>query len=168
MRHPATAATPRELFQVLQLLNEANVPGDDVVDQVRNVIAENARLTALLAFRERETAYDHLLASLDEDRSETLFLLADAAQDCGRPEEAPGWFWLGEKRKWPFRSTRKWFWDEERIEGGVGNISYRLPHSLCIQVGAIGQLTPHASEREALQAVVNVIASGKWKPEKKR
>lgn len=70
---------------------------------------------------------ERLLASLDEDRFQTLLLLSDACQDEGRELEALAWKWLARNRRWPAARVRGndevWVWGL----ASTGNFEYLLP-----------------------------------------
>lgn len=162
-----------------ELLDAADIRmGPVLEDRVKALIAERDRAVAQLAERSKQTDYARILALLDEDRNDIPHMLADAAADS--PDEtirkkAPGWMWLASGRKWPTERAKGWYW----YEGDDGTPRHqredsdRLPARLRDILSAESESTlypttpMYASSRAALEAVVDVIAEGKWKPNAK-
>jgi hypothetical protein len=59
----------------------------------------------------QQTGYERLLAGLEDCRWEYMRLLADAAEGACWPNQALGWRWLAEERKWPrvHEGEAQWF-----------------------------------------------------------
>jgi hypothetical protein len=111
---------------------------------------------------------ERLMQMLDEDRDEVLMMLCDSCIDDGREAEAKGWGWLAANHKWPARMDSGWAWSETS-SWVHENLSYMLPDALADLVwqaerGPVATTkTPRwPTARAALEAVVDVIASGKW------
>lgn len=148
--------TGLEITRLHEILDAAGASGDTLSARVEDLVARHARLEERLAERARVTDYDRLLADLDTDRTLTLRLLADVCLDAGREAEAKGWGWLGMAGKWPvYSSQRGWYWHGI---GGPSRVGHRLPIPLFELLAPNHFETPRA----ALQAVVTVIAQGKW------
>lgn len=142
------------LYKIMQLLNQTNTPGLDVVQQVEILIADNQRMEAKLHREQTRDTRTHLLELLDEDRSEILSLLADDALDRGRDGEAMGFRWLANRLKWPTKTAKGWRWQQ-------GPSSHELPLGLYLACPG-----PFQTQGKAILAVVNAIATGQWKPGK--
>ena len=97
-------------YEILRLLDGANVPGRNIVDRVRVLIADRDKLYAELESARNRSDRDKLVESLDDDRTDTLHVIADAALDLGREGEATGWRWLAVRKKWPVWSGYHWTW----------------------------------------------------------
>lgn len=147
--------TSELMYRLICLLGDANVPGDNVLERVRNLIEENNRLWAQARTEAAKQPYDRLLEKLDEDPCDTLLMLHDACLDDGKPKEAAGWGWLAMNKKWPIRSEGRWhwYWGNSKVE------QHHVPQTMH---GLLGQGKGFPSPRKALEAVVNVIAEGKW------
>lgn len=150
------------LLRVMELLDGADVGGANVVEQVENLLKDYRRLLRGQEEAAKRGNYDRLLLSLGEDRNDLLALLQDACMDEGKLDEAKGWGWLASHRKWPYRHRRDlWRWQDDASRSILEPVlEHQLPAGLRLAVHA--QRSWHNSAREALQAVVNVIASGAW------
>jgi len=175
----------KTMYLILRALNAANVPGNDIVQQVEALIAENGRFNAE---RERMLARpnaDRVREMIDADRSVLCALMADDALDRAEvaegadrerlDAEAMGWRWLSLKRKWPTQEkiAKEWVWGwmtEERRDGEpVVPSSSTLPGALhaivreTIYRDRFGYSTTTA--RAALEAVVLAFING-WREPK--
>ncbi len=156
--------TSSEIVAILEVLDAAGVPPGSpprmLLGRVRSLALENERLARMLDADGRRGDRERLLARLDEDESITLMQLADACLDAGNEGEAKGWAYLGQRRLSPV-------WD---LQGKVylwlawsPPTPFRwtclLPRSL------LEALSPRdfQTRREAFEAVVEAIASGRWK-----
>lgn len=157
--------TPQDELKVLALLEKAGAPGRTILDGVTGLVDDYLRLHEMVQRQSRRTPYERLLEQLDEDRNDVLGMLADAALDEGKEEEAKAWYWLARNRRWPFKDRQViWFWAHSALEPcpdvAMGHI---LPRPLWL-VMSDTTCTAFTSAREALEAVVETIASGKWRP----
>lgn len=158
-------STGQQLLDLHCLLDGAGVGGDGTVyDRVKALVAENDRLCRAMEQRAKETDYDRLLASLDEDRGLTLMALADACLDAGREGEAKGWGWLASAGKWPVRTKRGWrWWPATEVER---DDYYSLPQLLWDAISGPPDQNKRWAQRPtcrlALQAVADAISSGRW------
>lgn len=154
--------TGPEVVRLQALLDQADIPHGPLHERVLVLVEAYLAAHRLLTERQRETDYDRLLRELSEDRNGLLLQLADACLDLGRTEEAKGWGWLAQHKKVPSRivwvdQQAAWVWfadDDKRTCNG-------LPSKLWNAIGGLAKRFP--TEVAALQAVVEVIASGKWK-----
>lgn len=178
MNEPLTRQ--KTLYEIMHVLDAANVPGDGVINQIHTLIDDNARLEAQIEALRKRPDVERLYELLDEDRSQILSLIADACLDAGLEPEALGWRWLAERKKWPGQtkdnSVWGWGWvDEEHKDVGhkFNPASFTLPrglHTLVAQhlreVNELQFFAPTA--RTALEAVVAAFVGGWREPMRKR
>lgn len=159
-----------ENYLILRMLDAANVPGATLRERIEILLAENQRLEKAVEIQARKTSRERLLEQLDEDRSEVLLMLHDACLDDGRDAEARGWGWLAMNKKWPVQIKDGWCWgtdDPAFTYYQVPGLAFVLPDLLARAAWesvddrrGIGRVWTSCSL--ALQAVVDVIAAGKW------
>ncbi len=174
MNHPppllghATVLDGAEYMAIERLLDAADVSFGPLRWRINALIAERDRLAAQLAERSRETDYARLLGMLEQDRTDVLYMLADAAADS--PDEvirrrAAGWHWLAAGRKHPSERPKGWHWfQDENLPGRARQDCDRLPQQLRLALAAnpLDDLYPTA--RAALEAVVDAITERRWQP----
>lgn len=166
------------LYLMMAMLDGADVGGSTPVEQVKNLLADYKRLLAQVRVTARQTDRERLMASLNDDRCETLMLLHECCLDEGLLDQAKGWGWLWCHRRWPVRlQTGVWHWTVACVQPGsthqlqlLALAEHCLPTGLfrAIHVAnaeAIDRGRPlpgWTSARAALKAVVDTIASGAW------
>ena len=151
-------------YEILRLLDGANVPGRNIVDRVRVLISDRDKLWDEVHAARTRTDREALVASLDEDRWQTLGVLADCCIDAGLHDEARGWGWLAAAKKWPVWSGHHWTWLDAPGHPHLRDFGCVLPIGLCRAASGRERLY-FKTQGEALWAVVDAIASGRWKEE---
>lgn len=163
--------THNPLLALHDLLDQAGIPlagpgssHHGLVERVQMLVEERDRLQGLLTDRARQTDYDALLASLDEDRGEVLMLLADACLDSGREQDAKGWGWLHMTNRWPVRVGKSWGWVfcADSLVPLPDRPAHVLPRSLLHHFGDNPDMVYKFSTcRAALEAVMKAQMAGK-------
>lgn len=124
----ATSAS-EDLLAIMRMLDAAGIAGGTPLEQVQSLIDDLGRLEAMVRTEQQQTSREKLLDKLDEDRIDTLRLLADACLDESRDEESRAWLWLASHRKWPLQERLGWQWVIEMRAGRTeaSEISHHLP-----------------------------------------
>lgn len=143
---------PNELYAVLELLDNANVPGGSILDRVKGLLADRDRLERAVETNARKSSKARLVEELAADPNVLLHAIADACIEEDDPEEA-GWRWLAMRHRWPVRLGRSWAWSPQGNAGFNGAVSHELPPDVYAEV--VGS---HPTHLHALLAVVRAVA----------
>ncbi len=170
-----TNLTPAvNVVRLHEILDGADIPVSwNLEERLKALVACYQTATSKLDAKVKQTSRQNLLEQLAEDRNEILLLLADACLDePGREEEAKGWAWLGQHHKWPTKRRKGWYWYQDASALPYSD-SDTLPGNMQMAIYGAGVEVTHPerfypTHVSALEAVVKVIASGKYKPETSR
>ena len=149
------------VFRCHEILDALDWPMGSLTERLELLIAAFQLELAKNKASAEKTDRQRLLERLDDITAEqtlTLQQLADEALDRGDTDHAKAFGYLAQSGKWPIKRGQQWAW----TTGTEERYCCSLRRSLFNLVTSNEVFLAWPSARAAIEAVVDVISSGRW------